>query len=422
MNFHFKFWPLAVIGASLCFYSACGESSSSVENSETASAESSTSVSVVPGPTSQEGGSEIQSSAEVEQVIPCAPEEEGAFQWIETGKNFSRCEAGVWVTHNVEPHKRGFDPCQFNFGAAWSTAKERDSLNYDGLDYIAVWLGDNDFYNAFEERMVRMCVDVGATPMIYAYVIAEFDKDHGIDDCNISSAEKTHCTHGAQMIREYFADSILYRYAAYASGMREQLIYRLEVDPETFESIWLIEPDYYQYSESASLQKKRHDGAAQEGGGIPDSLMGVYFKQIVETIRTYLPAAKIAIDISPWIGDKDTSDISKWYSNFDMDIVDFAGTSGGTSLAISEKIVASNSATWSKIHAVTGKPILADAGYGAGGASDGHKAPWDNVNNIKARMANGVVGIMQMNAANDYPFRADTIRPQLNYTYPWCEE
>lgn len=416
MKNRFGLLALTLFVAGCSFFVACGESASEAENSDPVPQAESSSAMGTADP------AEVFSSAvvEVPQTLPCVPEEEGGFVWIETGKSYYRCESGLWTAYDVAPHKRGFDPCQFNFGAAWSTDKERDSTNYAGLDYIAVWLGDNDFYNGFEERMVKMSVEIGATPMIYAYVIAEFDKDHGIDDCNISKAEKTHCSHGAQMIREYFADSILYRYAAYANGMREQLIYRLEVDADTYESIWLIEPDFYQYSETASRQKERYDGTVQEGGGIPDSLMGVYFKQIVDTIRAYLPAAKIAIDISPWIGDKDTALFAQWYSNFDMSIVDFAGTSGGSSLATSEKIVAANSATWAKIHEVTGKPILADAGYGAGGASNGHKKPWDDVQNIKARMANGVVGIMQMNAANDFPVRADTIRPQLNYTFPWC--
>lgn len=357
-------------------------------------------------------------AASRENPVPC--EEEGAFNWIEVGKSFYRCESLVWNAYRVEPHKRGFDPCRFNFGAAWDTQKERDSTNYAGLDYIAVWLGDNDFYNGFEERMVKMCVNIHATPMIYAYVIAEFGKDHGLSDCDVKGSEKTHCTHGAQLIRDFFADSILYRYKAYAEGMREQLIYRLDVDADTFSTIWLIEPDFYQYSETASKQKELYDGAVQEGGGIPDGEMGVYFKQIVETIRTYLPAAKIVIDISPWIADKDADGFVKWYSNFDMNLVQFAGTSGGTSLAINTKIVASNKATWAGIHEVTGRPILADAGYGAGGGSTGHKAPWDNVLNLKARMAEGVIGIMQMNAANDYPMRADTIRPQLKADFPWC--
>ena len=66
------------------------------------------------------------------------------------------------------------------------------------------------------------------------------------------------------------------------------------------------------------------------------------------------------------------------------------------------------------------QPSFMSVTYGAGGGSTGHKAPWDNVLNLKSRMAEGVIGIMQMNAANDYPMRADTIRPQLKADFPWC--
>ena len=322
----------------------------------------------------------------------------------------------------VYVHQRGFNPCQFNFGAAWDDQKERDSSNYAGLDYISVWLGDNDYYNVFETRMVRMCTAIHATPMVYAYVIAEFGKDHGLSDCNVKNTEETLCSKGAELIREFFADSILFRYKAYAEGMRDQLVDYLDQDINTYETLWLIEPDLYQYSESASKQKNKYDGEAQEGGGIPDAEIGYYFKQIVETIKTYLPAAKIVADLSPWIADKDTAGLSKWFSNFDMSQIDYVGTSGGTSLANSAKITGPNKLTWIKAFEVTGKPVLADAGYGAGGGSTGHKVAWDDVANITARMADGVIGVMQMNAAKDYPFRADTIRPQLTYRYPWCPE
>ena len=323
----------------------------------------------------------------------------------------------------VVQRKAGFDPCFFNFGAAWQAAHE-DEVNYKGLDYVAVWLGDNDWYNEFEKRMVEMCVNIKATPMIYAYVIAEFGKDQGLVDCDMKDEEhpNTLCNAGANIIRAYFADSILYRYEQYASGMRDQLKVFLEQDPDTFETIWLIEPDYYQYSESASQQKAEFDGDAQEGGGIPDAELGFYFSQIVGVIKKYLPAAKIAIDISPWISDWKGISQAAWYANFDMSLVDYASTSGGGTFAGGEKVRAGNKATWKEIYEATGKPILADAGYDRGGAGTGHAQIWDNVANINARAAEYVVGVMQMDASLDYPSIVESIRPQLQVNYPWCAE
>ncbi len=418
---------LSIMGAALCLFVACGESESSTNANGTGE------IPVESSPSTDSGSNVVEVpqinsdsliAADAENPKPCSAEENGAFAWINVGESFYRCENGVWAPYKVAPHKRGFDPCQFNFGTSWQANWERDSTIYAGLDYIVVWLGDNDYYNDFEKRLVTMCTKVHATPMIYAYVIAEYGKEHGLVDCNQKSDvhPKTHCTDGANIIREYFADSILYRYREYASGMREQLEFYLDEDPDTFESIWLIEPDYYQYSETASKQKDRLDGNAQNGGGIPDSMMGVYFGQIVDTIRAYLPAAKIVVDISPWIGDIDTMRVSTWYSNFDMSKIDYAGTSGGGTMAATVKIRSGNKMTWRQIHEITGKPILADAGYDVGGQGTGHIRAWDSPVNILARMADGVVGVVQMDAAKDFPVRADTIRPQLNYTYPWCED
>lgn len=359
-------------------------------------------------------------SSSLDTLVRC--EVEGSFAWNESGKSYFLCEDGIMQLHEVEPHKAGFDACQFNFGAEWQAAHE-DSAFYAGLDYVAVWLGDNAYYNDFENRMVDLCVRIGATPMIYGYVIAEFGKDRGLVDCDAADVThtKTLCTDGANLIREFFADSILHRYSEYAFGIKRRLN-GLDIDLKKYKTIWLIEPDFYQYSATGSAQKEERFGIAQNGGGIPDEEMGKYFKQIVDTIRYYLPAAEIAIDISPWISDWKQTSQSAWYSNFDMSIVDYASTSGGRTSAGTEKIRTSNLAKWKDIYDVVKKPILADAGYGHTGSSTGHDAKWDDVMNIQARMADGVVGVMQMNAKRGYPAIADTIRPQLKYDFPWCKK
>lgn len=319
---------------------------------------------------------------------------------------------------SVFVHTPGFDPCRFNFGAGWQTTHEKDTAFYKGMDYISVWLGDNSYFNnGFEGKMLDVAMKTHSTPMIYAYVIAEFDKDHGIVDCDTKSGgvyvTPNHCTNGAQTIRAYFADSILARYREYASGIADYITfyYSPEVSADTVETVWLIEPDFYQYSESGSEQDANFD---QVGGGIPDDSMGIYFSQIVQTIKTYLPAAKIAIDISPWI-----KDMPAWYANFDMSLVDYASTSGGRTLAGSTKIRSANLSTWAEVRQVIGKPILADAGYDAGGKGTGQDTTWDNVTNLNARIADGVIGVTQMDAAQGYGALLETVRPQLN-AIPGC--
>lgn len=307
-------------------------------------------------------------------------------------------------------HIEGFSPCQFNFGAGWQAAHE-DSAFYAGLDYISVWLGDNDFFNGFEERMFDITRTVHATPMIYAYVIAEFGKDHGLVDCDVKDSETkeyivpNHCTDGANLIRQYFQDSILFRYREYAAGFRSLIESYPDMNPDTVQFIWLIEPDYYQYSVSGSEQDQNFD---QNGGGIPDAMMGVYFAQIVDTIRAYLPASKIAIDISPWILDQ-----AAWYANFDLSVVDFASTSGGRTAASSARIRSQNPTTWAEIAQLLGKPILADAGYDAGGLGTGYNKAWGIAENINARIADGVIGVTQMDPDSLYSARVKALRSQL---------
>jgi len=277
--------------------------------------------------------------------------------------------------------------------------------------------------------MLDVAVQVQATPMIYAYVIAEFGKDHGLEDCDIVGDDGNFvtpnlCTDGANIIRTFFQDSILYRYQQYAKGFREYLDFFYSVgsgvanveflNPDTLKFIWLIEPDFYQYSESGSKQKTLYDGTAQLGGGIPDSVMGAIFNQIVDTIQAYLPASQIAIDISPWADDQ-----ASWYANFDLNRVDYASTSGGRTLAGSPKIRSGNTTTWTEISTLLNKPVLADAGYDAGGVGTGYSAVWGNATNLNARIADGVIGVTQMDADDLYAARVDSIRPYLNPTI-WC--
>jgi len=299
-------------------------------------------------------------------------------------------------------------PCEFSFGAGWRT-KNNDETFFRGLDHMAVWIGDNAWFNTgFEGLMLHTALRIDAVPMFYAYVIAEFGKDHGLDDCDTGKLPNL-CTQGAAIIRQYWADSILARYSAYASGVRDHAasFFDHEVNPDTLTTIWLIEPDFYQYSVSGSEQDLNYD---QEGGGIPDAEMGKMVKQIIDTIHTYLPAARISLDISPWI--TNIAKLTAWYANFDMDRIDYVHTSGGRTLANSENI-RSGQTKWSTIHDISGKPIIADAGYGTSGTGLGHAKEWDKPININARIANGVVAITQMDAALDYPDRATELRSQI---------
>ena len=65
------------------------------------------------------------------------------------------------------------------------------------------------------------------------------------------------------------------------------------------------------------------------------------------------------------------------------------------------------------LHQVTGKPILADTGYGANGISAGPDPAWDVAANINARIADGVVSIAQYNPSATWSTTISSDRSQL---------
>ena len=139
-----------------------------------------------------------------------------------------------------------FDESHFNFGQQWKSGLD---VSNKKLSHLAIWVGDNEKYNEYwEGAMVKACKEHDLTPVFYAYVIAEFDKDQKVNgsylsDCDVGSPN--HCTHGAQMIRDHW-DEIIARYSSYAQGVAKDF----EKDGAVGTTIWLIEPDFFQYSVS----------------------------------------------------------------------------------------------------------------------------------------------------------------------------
>lgn len=283
-----------------------------------------------------------------------------------------------------------FNQCRFHFGTVDAKARGNAAL-ISQIDFFTPgWVGQSDTFD-----MAYACDEMkgelsGAVLAVVSYIIAfSARRDQGLQDCNVNDQTNL-CRHGATYLRNRLENRIIPQYAMYARGFAASC-------GTTRPIIWLMEPDYYQYHAGGDANAL----TPQEAGQI----MG----RLVATVRQYLPNAVFSLDISPWIPNEGAD----WYSSFNLADFTFLHTSGGGTDANTTRIRAANTMTWAGVHRVTGKPIIADTGYGAAGTPTGHDAQWDVVANLNARMADGVVGISQYNPSSNWSTTIGQIRPQL---------
>jgi len=285
-----------------------------------------------------------------------------------------------------------FPDCRFHFGTIDSFARDNAGIRAE-VDYFTPgWMGQQDTFD-----MQYVCDEAnpggeldGILPVIVSYVIAfTARRDENLQDCNVGSPSL--CDYGATYLRAHLEDRVLPVYSAYARGFAGCWGTSKPI-------VFLMEPDFYQY----------------HAGGDPNSLSpaeaGQIMGRLVGALRAELPNAVFSLDISPWIPDQGAA----WYSNFDLSLFTFVNTSGGGTDAGGQRIRSNNDMTWSGVHGVTGKPILADTGYGVAGQSAGHDAAWDVAGNINARIADGVVGINQYNPNSSWGSTIAGVRSQLD--------
>ena len=286
-----------------------------------------------------------------------------------------------------------FSQCRFHFG----TTNAKGTLVAQ-LDFFTPgWM-----MGTFNQKSVCTNTNPGGSlaglvPVDVVYIAANYVKGkYQLCDCNVAGcAGGNLCNYGSQYITQDWAD-ILTQYTSNSTGFAACLGGR----PIIFE----MEPDWYQYTGGGETQPWT---AAQAGTNMT---------ALVNALKSSLPNAAFSMDISPWIPNNGAN----WYTNFDMSLFTFINTSGGGTDANNVKIRANNNMTWAGVSKVTGKPILADTGYGASGsASPGEDANWNDPNNINARMLDGVVSISQYSPSATWGDTIASIRSQLN-TPPNC--
>ncbi len=290
--------------------------------------------------------------------------------------------------------------CRFNFGRPYSANPGSE------IDFVSQWAGQSEAYNL--GNMMRACRPggplAGKTPVVYSYIIAfTLRRDHGLKDCNVGTPNL--CQSGATYLRDpNDRGRILGQVAKYAKGTAADLG---TVTPV----VWFMEPDFYQYAQPGS----------QGGKPLTFPEAAALMHEMLDSIQKYLPNARFSLDISPWTAYNAALNKS-WYTGFDLSRFTYLNTSGGQSLAEGAAGVGkirTDPMTWKSIHDLTGKPILADAGYGAGGASTGHDAAWDAQANLANRISDGVIGVGQANPKSDWNTVIAALRPRLA-TLPSC--
>jgi hypothetical protein len=283
-----------------------------------------------------------------------------------------------------------FNQCRFHFGSLEAKARGNTALIPQIDFFVPGWVGQSDTFDMDYACNAAKGELSGALLAVVSYIIAfSARRDQGLQDCNVNDQTNL-CRHGATYLRSRLENRIIPQYAMYARGFAASC-------GTTRPILWMMEPDYYQYHAGGDANAL----TPQEAGQI----MG----RLVATVRQHLPNAVFSLDISPWIPNEGAD----WYSHFNLADFAFINTSGGGTDANNARIRAVNTMTWAGVHRVTGKPIIADTGYGVAGAPTGHDAQWDVVANLNARIADGVIGISQYNPASSWPGTLSQIRSQL---------
>jgi hypothetical protein len=317
-------------------------------------------------------------------------------------------DAGGTVVGHVDagpppPAGSVFSQSRFHFGTIDSIAKGFGSSVISQLDFFTSgWLQGDTFDHA------SVCTETNAggalanqVPVLVSYIAAAHVKrlDRTRCDCNVTTspcvATNDLCHTGAAAILQELP-AILAAYTSYSAGFAS--CYGT-TRPIVFE----MEPDWYQYTATA-------EGAGKWTPAQAGMIMG----QLVAALRSSLPNARFSMDVSPWVGNNGTDNGAAWYANFDMTQFTFVNTSGGGTNAGTAVIRTANKMTWAGLSLVTGKPILADTGYGANGIPVGEDPGWNVAANVNARMADGVVSISQYNPTSSWGTTVAGVRAQLN--------
>jgi hypothetical protein len=305
--------------------------------------------------------------------------------------------AGSFTENNS---REVFPDCRFHFGTIDSKAKSGGGSLISELDFFTPgWMLGESFDQSYVCDETRAGGELeGKVPIVVAYLAAGIVKRiANICDCNVPDCGTNNdlCHQGAALVTQH-KQTILNAYRSYSQGYAGCY-------GTTKPIVFVMEPDFFQYT----ISEQTAPWTPAEAGQI--------MSEFVMALKTSLPNAHFSIDASPWVPPDNGSDHgAEWFSNFDMTLFTFTNTSGGGTNANTAKIRNDNNMTWAGLHQASQKPILADTGYGANGMSAGEDPNWNNVENINARIADGVISISQYNPGGNWANTISGLRPQLD--------
>jgi uncharacterized repeat protein (TIGR02543 family) len=162
--------------------------------------------------------------------------------------------------------------------------------------------------------------------------------------------------------------------------------------------IWALEPDFIQYT----------DGSQSSPLSMADGKK--LLSDIIDAIQSKMPNAWISMDISPW---KDQAAVIP--ALVPLDKVKFMNTSGGISQPNAN--IKNKEATWASVWTASGgKGMIADDGYGTGGGATSPNPAWSDANNLKARIGDGVIALMEAVPGSSWGNTISTLQTQLAST------
>lgn len=176
------------------------------------------------------------------------------------------------------------------------------------LDLLSIWVGyeEDDGMNYAVQQMLidTMMNRPNIIPVYYAYFIAFKASVHaGLGDCNTDSDGHNLCNEGAQWIRENY-DYIMDIYDSYAS-----MTVTIWGTGRPF--IWLIDPDFIQYTYEEQTQP------------LTMTELASLANDIIDTVKNRMPNAVISMFHATW-----TYGVADYWSYFDLSRIDMINTTG----------------------------------------------------------------------------------------------